>query len=322
MRIAITGGSGFIGTRLAAELLAAGHDVAILDKVASGAYPDRSHAVDVRDPAALAARLAGVACVYHLAAEHRDDVRPIALYDQVNVDGARNLVAACRANNIRRIVFTSSVAVYGLNLAGTSEDAPPAPFNDYGRTKHAAELVFGEWADEHPARSLAMVRPAAIFGEGNRGNIYNLVRQINSGRFVMVGDGRNCKSMGYVGNLAAFLAFLGACAAPGVRILNYADKPDFSMNDLVALARRATGQGHSPPLRIPYWLGLAGGACLDLASGITGKSLPVSAVRIRKFCASTTIDVRRLQDTGFKPPFTLGEGMERFLAHEFGSAPR
>ncbi len=320
MRIAITGGSGFIGTRLATELLQRRHEVVILDKVPGLAYPDRGRVVDVRDAAGLEAGLAGVEVVYHLAAEHRDDVRPASLYQEVNVGGTRHLVAACRANGISRIIFTSSVAVYGLKLAEPSETSVVAPFNDYGRTKHEAEQLLVQWAGEAPGRSLAIVRPAAIFGEGNRGNIYNLLRQINSGRFVMVGDGLNRKSMGYVGNLAAFLAFVDLSPAPGVRLLNYADKPDLSMNELVDLARRATGQGESPPFRIPYWLGLAGGGCLDVVSRVTGKALPVSAVRVRKFCASTTINVERLQATGFLPPFTLSQGMERFLAHEFAGA--
>lgn len=322
MKVAVTGGSGFIGTRLVSELLRAGHDVAILDKVASPAHPALSQVVDLRDAPRLAAALAGAGIVYHLAAEHRDDVTPVSLYDEVNVDGTRNLVAACRAHGIDRIVFTSSVAVYGMNLDESPESTPAAPFNDYGRTKHLAEGVLLEWAAEDPRRSLSMVRPAVIFGEGNRGNVYNLMRQICSGRFVMVGDGRNHKSMGYVGNVAALLAFLGDAATPGVRIFNYADKPDMAMSELVTLARRALGRGGRPPLRIPLWLGLAGGSVLDVVSRVTGKSLPISAVRVRKFCSSTTVSVERARATGFQPPFTLAEGLERFLAHEFGADGR
>lgn len=322
MKLAITGGSGFIGTRLAAELLGAGHDVMLLDKVASATYPERTRVVDIRDAARLAAALDGAERVFHLAAEHRDDVRPISLYDEVNVEGTRNVAAACRSNGIRSIVFTSTVALYGLQLDDTRETREPAPFNDYGRTKLAAEKVLREWAAEDASRALSMVRPSVIFGEGNRGNVYNLVRQIQSGRFVMVGAGRNHKSMGYVGNLAAFLAFLAGANAAGVEVVNFADKPDFSMNDLVALVRRATGRGDSRLLRMPYWLGLAGGTALDLAAGATGRTFPVSAVRIRKFCASSTINVDKLRATGFTPPFALGQGMERFLAHEFGSAAR
>jgi GlcNAc-P-P-Und epimerase len=81
----------------------------------------------------------------NLAAEHRDDVRPKSLYDEVNVDGARNLCQVAREKGIQHIIFTSSVAVYGFAPAGTDESGEINYFNDYGRTKWLAEGVFKEW---------------------------------------------------------------------------------------------------------------------------------------------------------------------------------
>lgn len=73
-----------------------------------------------------------------------------------------------------------------------------------------------------------------VFGEQNRGNVYNLLRQIASGKFIMIGSGQNRKSMAYVENVAAFIEHaLGF--GPGVHIYNYIDKPDFDMNTLVAI---------------------------------------------------------------------------------------
>ena len=78
-------------------------------------------------------------------------------------------------------------------------------------------------------RSLVIVRPTVVFGEGNRGNVYNLLRQIASRRFLMFGDGRNKKSMAYVENVAAFIEY-SLSFKKGVHIYNYIDKPDFDMN--------------------------------------------------------------------------------------------
>ena len=101
------------------------------------------------------------------------------------------------------------MACYGNAPPGTGEGGAIAPFNDYGRTKFLAEEVYRAWQRDDPSRrTLAIVRPTVIFGEQNRGNVYNLLRQIASGRFVMVGAGRNTKSMAYVGNVAAFLSEL------------------------------------------------------------------------------------------------------------------
>ncbi|MGB0719425.1 MAG: NAD-dependent epimerase/dehydratase family protein, partial [Bdellovibrionales bacterium] len=114
MKIAITGGAGFIGTQLAGILKAQGHDVALLDLKPSDTYPEDSHIVDVCDRDALIRASEGVDAIYHLAAEHRDDVSPVQRYYDVNVGGGENVVAAARENGIKTIIFTSSVAVYPL----------------------------------------------------------------------------------------------------------------------------------------------------------------------------------------------------------------
>lgn len=314
--ILVTGGSGFIGTRLVADLLKAGHDVRILDKVRSRAYPDLCVVGDVRDPAAVDRSLIDAEMVYHLAAEHKDDVRPISAYYDVNVEGMKTLLQGCTQRTVNEIVFTSTVAVYGLNLKQPVETDLPKPFNDYGKSKLEAEQALNTWACEEPQRRATIVRPTVIFGENNRGNVYNLVRQIASGKFVMVGSGTNRKSMGYVGNISAYLA--GVHGVPsGVRIINYADKPDLSMNELVALVRKSLGMGGRLP-RLPMWIGLVGGAAFDVLARATGRSFPISRVRIRKFCADTTIGVSALLDTGFRPPYTIAEGFQKFLSHEFG----
>lgn len=317
MKALVTGGAGFIGTRLVARLLEAGHEVRILDKVESTVFPSLMMIGDVRDEAAVDAAARGMDVAFNLAAEHQDNVRPASLYYDVNVGGARHLVAACTRHGVKRIVFTSSVAVYGLDAGTPDETFEPSPFNDYGRSKLEAEVIFRGWADEDSHREIVIIRPTVIFGEGNRGNVYNLIRQVTSGRFVMVGDGYNRKSMGYVGNIAAFLAYVASQPATGVRIFNYADKPDLDMNSLVHLIRVSCGLGAAPPPRMPFWVGLAGGAAFDLLAAVTRRQFAVSAIRVRKFCASTTVNVEQLAATGFAPPYSLQEGMRRFLESEF-----
>ena len=139
--------------------------------------------------------------------------------------GATNLCEVCAELGIGRIVFTSSVAVYGEAAPDRSEEDAPAPTNAYGRSKMRAEQVHREWQAEVPeARSLVIARPAVVFGEGNRGNVHQLMRQIAAGRFVMVGSGRYPKSMAYVGNVAAFLVHVLSCGA-GTHLFNYVDGP-------------------------------------------------------------------------------------------------
>ena len=109
------------------------------------------------------------------------------------------------------------------------------PFNEYGRTKFYAEEKLRAWQSKS-GNSLIIVRPTVIFGEGNRGNVFNLFNQIASGKFVMVGKGENKKSMAYIGNVVAFLE---TCIATDQKygIYNYVDTPDLTMNELVSAVR-------------------------------------------------------------------------------------
>ena len=97
--IAIIGGSGFIGTRLTALLLDAGHEVRIIDKNQSEKYPELRLEGDVRNVSDLVETCRGCDVIYNLAAEHKDDVRPLSLYDDVNVQGARNVCEAAAAQS-------------------------------------------------------------------------------------------------------------------------------------------------------------------------------------------------------------------------------
>ena len=316
MNILITGGSGFIGTNISTELLKQGHNVTIYDKQKSGTYPDFCIAGDVRDKEKLTRSMRGVNAVYHLAAEHRDDIQPASLYYEVNVGGAENMVYALKKNNVRRLFFTSTVAVYGLNSGEPNEDSPIKPFNDYGKSKYKAETIFSKWADSDPTNCLITVRPTVIFGERNRGNVYNLLNQIVSNRFIMVGKGKNKKSMAYILNFAKFLTFL-LRTAPGKYVYNYADKPDLRIDELVRITRNTIGKKSDLSIRFPYFIGLLGGYSFDFLAKVTNKTYPISSIRIKKFSADTVINTDKLQQTGFVPSYTLTQGLNRMIKSEF-----
>jgi len=315
MKILITGGSGFIGTRLVDELLKEKHTVKIYDKVISEKYPQLTTIGDVRELKQLTEATKDIDIIYNLAAEHADNVTPLSLYEDVNVGGAINVVKAAKANKIKRIVFTSSVAIYGLNRGTPDESMDAQPFNEYGRTKYEAEKVFLEWQKENDEHNLQIVRPAVVFGERNRGNVYNLINQIVSGKFAMIGDGKNKKSMGYVGNITLFLASL-AQAEKSLDIFNFAGKNDLSTNEIVAIVKDEMSI-QKEFARIPYPIGLMGGHFLDLISKLTGKKFPVSAVRVEKFVAETTVSTKHLFESGFEEKYSLEDGLRRMIQSEF-----
>lgn len=315
--INVIGGSGFVGTRLVRRLRSTEQLVVnIIDKAPSKAHPDIVTLGDVRSVEQLRTLIANGSVIVNLAAEHRDDVRPQNLYDEVNVGGARNICAVAREKGVQSIIFTSSVAVYGFAPIGTDESGKIAPFNDYGRTKYEAEQVFKVWQAEAPTeRTLVIIRPTVVFGEQNRGNVYNLLRQIASGKFVMVGSGENRKSMAYVENLAAFIEY-SMSLKPGLHIYNFIDKPDFTMNSLVANVNRILGRPEKISFRLPFSVGYLIGKGFDLVAALTGKRFAISSIRVKKFCANSVYNTA-IDQTGFVPPMPLEQALAQTVRYEF-----
>ncbi len=316
MKILITGGSGFIGTRLIDELIKEeSHEIIIYDKVKSEKYPELCIQDDIRNVDSLTKACEGVEVIYNLAAEHADNVTPQSLYADVNIGGADNVVQAAKVNNISKIIFTSSVAIYGLNRGTPTEDMEAKPFNEYGRTKYEAEKIFLAWQKENENNNLQIVRPAVVFGENNRGNVYNLINQISTGKFAMIGDGLNKKSMGYVGNIAKFLCELKS-SEKTLDIFNFAGKGDLSTKEIVEIVRDELSI-EKPFPKIPYCVGIIGGTMLDILSSITGKKFPVSKVRVQKFAAETTVSTKHLFESGFKEAYSLEDGLRAMIRYEF-----
>jgi nucleoside-diphosphate-sugar epimerase len=315
MTITLIGASGFVGTRLIDQLKDK-YTIINFDKQQSKKYPELTTIVDIRDKKSLKTLLKDFDLVVLLAAEHRDDVSPASLYYDVNVEGTRNVLEAMEANDIKNIIFTSSVAVYGLNKTNPDENHPADPFNHYGKSKWQAEEVLREWYNRDSDKMLRILRPTVIFGERNRGNVYNLLKQISSGRFMKIGKCDNKKSMAYVSNIVAFIEYLIANSKPGYEVYNYIDKPDLSMNELIDVVGQSLNR-KIPSLKIPYWLGMSGGYCFDILAKLTHKKLPISSVRVKKFCATTQFDSSKALSTNFIPPYTLSQAIDRTIKFEF-----
>mgnify|MGYP000975581250 CR=1 FL=1 len=149
MRILVTGGAGYIGSVIVSRLTARGHDVVVYDDLSRGHRAAVAGGVplvdgDVRDADAVRDALleGGCEAVVHMAAlaEVAESVAEPARYRSVNVDGTAAVLAAARAADVDRLVFSSTAAVYGApQRTPIDEDDALAPTNPYGETKLAAE---------------------------------------------------------------------------------------------------------------------------------------------------------------------------------------
>ncbi|MEE2703065.1 MAG: glycosyltransferase [Myxococcota bacterium] len=317
LRLAVLGGSGFIGTRLLSELKESGIWARNGDLRTSPLHAEETLPCDVLRADQLSAVCDGATTIVNLAAEHRDNVKPASLYEKVNLGGAERVCEAASKHGVQQLIFLSSVAVYGVEGRAVDESYPPAPFTDYGTSKWKAEQVYRCWLSEDPDRSLVIVRPTAIFGEGGHGNVSTLFKQLIEGSFVMVGSGTNIKSLAYVGNLTAFVRY-ALRFGPGEHLYNYVDRPNLNMNSLLGQVEVLTGR--RPRLRIPYGLGYVAGTLLDLAAATTGRDFSVSRSRMEKFCAQTWFSAQRMHDSGFTPPFGLEDALGRTLRYGVAEA--
>ena len=315
--INIIGGSGFIGKNIQDKLIEENINFCILDQRKGSETKDIFFKkCDVTNKDDLNNSIDENSILINLAAEHKDNVFPISKYYEVNVEGAKNICQAAESKNVKQIIFTSTVAVYGFAEDYTDENGKINPFNDYGKSKFEAEKVYENWQKKDPEnRSLVIIRPTAVFGEENRGNVFNLLKQINSKNFIMIGDGNNKKSIAYVRNVADFIIFAMKFNS-GIHIYNYIDKPDLTMNELVSLAQNELSIKPFLKFKLPYFIAIFIGILFDLLSKILSKEMIVSSIRIKKFCSNSLFN-SSISSTGFIPRHNLQDALKKTIKHEF-----
>jgi nucleoside-diphosphate-sugar epimerase len=252
--------------------------------------------------------------VVHLAAAHHDFGIEEKTYYDVNEGGTKVLVDAMDAAGVRELCFYSTVAVYGDAPEPHTEETPPAPTSPYGGSKLAGEKVLEAWTNQGEGRRATIIRPTVTFGPRNFANMYTLIHQIQSGRFLLVGKGENIKSLSYVENIVAATLFLMAANdRPAFDVVNYIDKPDLSSMQITETVYGCLGKS-LPKLRIPMGVALFLALPFDIVIKLTGKNLKVSSARVKKlFAAQTKYETDRLEAASFTAPVPLKDGIARMV---------
>ncbi|HSR39712.1 MAG TPA: NAD(P)-dependent oxidoreductase [Phnomibacter sp.] len=313
-KILVTGGAGFIG----AHLLQAFAQWPLL--VADVKSPDTQEPNqefikgDVRNIADMrSAFLRGpVSCIIHLAAAHKDFGIDQEEYFSVNEGGTEVICKLASEFGVKKIVFFSSVAVYGERNEPTNDQTVPNPTNDYGASKLAAEKLVIDWQRQNSNRTAIILRPALVYGEGNEANMFRLIDQINKGMYFNVGKGDNIKSIAYVKNLVDAAYYLFDRLPVGLHIYNYADEPHLKTSELGLTI--AAELGKPKPKSFPLIVLLLLAKPFDIISKFTGRDLPISTARVRKYASRTHHRAQDLFAQGFKPKFTTQEGLSRMVA--------
>ncbi|MFZ5972410.1 MAG: NAD-dependent epimerase/dehydratase family protein [Bacteroidota bacterium] len=310
--ILITGASGFIGSHFHAAI--PHNNIVNLDLVAP-AFQASSRYVcgDIRksEDVQKAIEQHQISTIVSLAAKHHDFGIGHDEYFDTNEDGTKVICDVAAENGIKRIVFYSSVAVYGIRDQISTEDMTPEPDGPYGASKLAGEKVLMKWASEDPSRSVVIVRPTLVYGPNNKANMFNLIRQIDSGLYFHLGKAANIKSIAYVENLVKATLFLMERMKPGVAIYNYADEPQLTARMIGEAIAAALGK--KIWLTIPRSIGFVAGLPFDLVIKLTGKNLPISSARIKKLATQTHHSARKIFSEGFVPQYSTIDGLKKMV---------
>ncbi len=311
-KILITGGSGFIGSHFHKTL--DNRNLVNLDLL----QPQFRHAAtfvqgDIRKEEDVERALAGknISTILSLAAKHHDFGIGHDEYFDTNEGGTEVICRAAARHNLKRIIFYSSVAVYGLKPHVSSEEMAAEPDSPYGASKLAGEKVLSRWANEDSSREVLIIRPTVVFGPNNFANMYSLIRQIDSGLYFHLGKADNVKSIAYVENLVKATMFLKEQMRPGVMTFNYADEPQLTSRQIGDIIAKELDK----KVRWTVPLGLAERLAwpFDAFIKLTGKNIPISSARIRKLATPTMHSAAKLFGMGFAPNWTTAEGLARMV---------
>lgn len=256
MRILITGGAGFLGATLANRLVERDHTVLVLDDLTAGDPQRLDPGVlldrgDVKDVPKLWTLLQGVDCVYHLAARVRvpESIHYPREYNSVNVGGTVAVMEAMRDTGVRRVVFTSSGALYGEQAQQpVNERQTPNPNSPYGVSKIAAEHYVSTLGTLYDIETVSL-RIFNAYGPGQKlppsypPVIPQLLRQAQTGgSLVIFGDGTQTRDFVYVDDVVNALMLAATATDVNRAVINVGSGQEVSINDLAVSVARVTGK--------------------------------------------------------------------------------
>jgi nucleoside-diphosphate-sugar epimerase len=315
MKLLVTGGTGFIGSRLALEVRRQGHEVVIAGQLNSD--PERARfkelaaaGIDIeqgplQDPAYARRIAGGCEVVIHLAAAQHEANVPDEYFFDVNVNGTRTLLEASRLAGVQRFVYGSTIGVYGESRGEIlDEDTPPRPMNVYGRSKLAAEAVVKTAA---PGLATSIVRISETYGPGDF-RLLKLFRALDRGRFVILGSGQNRRQAIHVHDLVRGLLLAATHAAAVGETFVMAGRETMTTREMAEHVARALGRAKPPP-RVPLWPFLAAAVVMEKTLAPLGIQPPLHRRRLDFFRKSFVFSTSKAQRLlGFTPtvPFASG----------------
>lgn len=257
MNVLITGGTGFIGSRLALKCLEKGDQVKIIGQANNPAEVENKALIEtkggqvilasVTDQKLLEKEVSGSEVVYHLAAAQHEANVPDQKFWDVNVTGTQNVIEASIRAGVKRFVHGSTIGVYGASLQGNiDEGSPLEPDNIYGTTKREAEKLVLSYQTQLP---VVIIRISETFGPGDR-RLLKLFKGIKKRIFFVIGNGQNLHHLIYVDDLIEGFFLAGSVEQAVGKTIVLAGKDSLSTKEMTEAIAEVLGTA-MPSFRLP-----------------------------------------------------------------------
>jgi nucleoside-diphosphate-sugar epimerase len=316
MKVLITGGTGFIGFRLALKCLEKGDVVHVLGQENNTAESENRRLIEgqgvkvtlgsVTDKEALFELLQETDLVYHLAATQHEANVPDQRFWDVNVSGTKNILEAAVNAKVKRFMYGSTIGVYGPGDNGViTENSPLMPSDIYGKTKLEAERLVLSYRDRLPA---VIIRISETYGPGDR-RLLKLFKAVKKKLFFVIGDGQNVHHLIYIDDLidGLFLA-LSAPQAIGKTFVLAGHEP-ITTNQMVAVIAEKLGTRISN-LHLPFPPLLMAATITEKILSPLGIQPPLHRRRMDFFKKSFTFSGEHAEKVlGFVPKTAFEEGV-------------
>ncbi len=306
MKILVTGANGFVGNVLCRRLVEKGYAVRGAVRSGKSALPTGVEKIamgDIEGNTDWSAALQDIDCAIHLAARVHvmkdESADPLAEFRKVNVEGTEKLALSAAKAGVRRLVYISSIKVNGESTGKKpfSEKDEPHPQDPYGISKWEAEQALRRISGQS-GLEVVVVRPPLVYGPEVGGNFVRMLAWIEKGIPLPLGCVKNRRSMIYVENLADALINCAIHPDAANRTFLVGDSETVSTPELIRrLSARMGKSAAILPFPLPF---------LALLGKITGKK-----AEIQRLTGSLEVDSSRISKIlGWKPPFSLDEGLE------------
>ena len=307
----VTGATGVIGPVLVRSLLQEDYNVRVLIRRTSreSLLPEgiEKRFGDLNNTKVLNEAVAGVSVIFHLSAKlhiDRPDLSQKEEYKEVNVEGTRRVVNAARTNDVRRLIFFSTINVYGPTDSGMvyDEKSPINPDGWYAQTKAQAEAIV---LDGVPS---VVLRLAAVYGPGMKGNYLRLLEAIRKGYFFMIGDGGNRRTLVFIRDLCR--AALLAAEHPDAlgQIYNVTDGKVHTLREVVGSLCEVMRK-QPPKIALPRGMVRPLFGLMEDGHRLVGRKSPIGRSTVDKMLEDLAVSGDKImRNLGFRPQYNLLNG--------------